>query len=255
MLTAANIAKIQSALDTLAAIPSARLATTSAATVPLLDLHIKCYYCASREYTDIGARKITRKVAPAHYYAVCEIDGLDVSATGATRAAALRNLFKALHNCALLNEPTLLVPLALREPTKAKAMARAERKAVREQEAARKMVTEQRWLDAQAMRAATIIVAAAHGSAVEAEETPVLLPCSTYSSGRYVAAAIVPAGAEAGTEGTFNALLGLRTEQKIVALANALQHAGVTIHRVDEDGAPIIRASTPDRGTATVLNL
>lgn len=127
MLKANDIAKIQSALDTLAAIPSARLATSGAATLPLIDLHIKCYYCAAREYTDIGARKITRKVAPAHYYAACEIDGLDVSATGATRAAALRNLFKALHNCAMLNEPTLIVPLALREPTKAKAQARAAR--------------------------------------------------------------------------------------------------------------------------------
>lgn len=244
MLTAANIAKIQSALDTLAAIPSARLATTSAATVPLLDLHIKCYYCAAREYTNIGARRVTLKVAPAHYYAVCEIDGLDVSATGATRAAALRNLFKALHNCALLNEPTLLVPLALREPTKAKAMARAERKAVREQ----------RWLDTQALGAATIIVAAAHDASLDVKSQPTRIVCNNLAP-RYIESAIIPADAAPGSESIFKALFGLRTEQKIVALANALQHAGVTIHRVEEDGAPIIRASTPDRGTATVLNL
>ena len=88
MLTAATIAKIQSALDTLAALTPRQLVASSAATVPLLDLHIACYYCAPREYTDIGARKITRKVNPAHYEAECDIDGLNVSATGATRGSS-----------------------------------------------------------------------------------------------------------------------------------------------------------------------
>ena len=254
MLTAATIATIQSALDTLATLSPRSLGCGIRPPAALATIGIKAYYCAAREYTDIGARKITRKVAPAYYYASCDIDGLDVSATGSNRLAALRNLFKALHNCALLNEPTLLVPLALREPTKAKAMARAERKAVREQEAARKMVTEQRWLDAQAMRAATIIVAAAHDSALDVKSQPTRIVCHNLAP-KFVEAPIIPEGAEAGTEGIFKALLGLRTEQKIVALANALQHAGVTIHRVEEDGAPIIRASTTDRGTATVLNL
>lgn len=129
MLKANDIAKIQTALDTLAAIPSAQLATSGAATVPLLDLCISVVYCAPREYSVIGARKITRKVSSGHYEAECEIDSLDVFATGATRAAALRNLFKALRNAAKINAPTLRVPLMLCEPTKAKAQARAERKA------------------------------------------------------------------------------------------------------------------------------
>lgn len=129
MLKANDIAKIQSALDTLAAIPSAQLATSGAATVPLLNLYISVGYCAPREYSVIGARKITRKVSSGHYEAECEIDSLDVFATGATRAAALRNLFKAIRNAAKINAPTLRVPLVLCEPTKAKAQARAERKA------------------------------------------------------------------------------------------------------------------------------
>lgn len=71
-----------------------------------------------------------------------------------------------------------------------------------------------------------------------------------------VHAPFVPEDAASGTEATFNALLGLRFEQKIVALANALHAAGVTIHRVDEDGYPIIRAVLPNAlGTCTVLNL
>ena len=223
MLKANDIAKIQSALDTLAAIPSARLATSGAATVPLLDLHIKCYYCAAREYTEIGARKITRKVNPACYEAVCDIDSLDVSATGATRAAALRNLFKALRNAAKINAPTLRVPLVLCEPTKAKAQERAERKA-------------------NADRAWEIALDCAVTS-VEAERAA-------------APTIIVPADAAPGSEGIFKALLGLRTEQKIVALVNALHAAGVTIHRLDEDGEPIIRAVLPNAlGTCTVLNL
>lgn len=265
MLTAATIAKIQSALDTLAAIPSARLATSGAATVPLLDLHIKCYYCAAREYTDIGARKITGKVVPAHYYAACEIDGLDVSATGATRAAALRNLFKALHNCALLNEPTLIVPLALREPTKAKAQARAERKANADRAwniALDRAVTA---VEAERAAAPTIIVAASHDAALDVKSEPTRIVCNNLAP-RFVEAPIVPADAAPGSEGIFKALLGLRTEEKIVALVNALHAAGVTLVRTTEDdpnlsddGYPIIRAIMPDYhpqfGTITVLNL
>lgn len=73
---------------------------------------------------------------------------------------------------------------------------------------------------------------------------------------RFVEAPIVPADAAPGSEGIFKALLGLRTEQKIVALVNALHAAGVTIHRLDEDGEPIIRAVLPNAlGTCTVLNL
>ena len=48
MLTDTAIATIKSALDRLAAIPSAQLASSSAATVPLLDLGIKVWYCAPR---------------------------------------------------------------------------------------------------------------------------------------------------------------------------------------------------------------
>ena len=260
MLKANDIAKIQSALDTLAAIPSAQLATSGAATVPLLDLYISVGYCAPREYTSIGARKITRKFSSGHYEAECAIDSLDVFATGATRAAALRNLFKALRNAAKINAPTLRVPLVLCEPTKAKAQARAERKALRDQEAARKMVTEQRWLDAQARKAEreaapTIIVAASHDAALDVKSEPTRIVCNNLAP-RFVAAPIVPADAAPGSEGIFKALLGLRTEQKIVALVNALHAAGVTIHRLDEDGEPIIRAVLPNAlGTCTVLNL
>ncbi len=65
--------------------------------------------------------------------------------------------------------------------------------------------------------------------------------------------------AEAGTEPIFKALLGLTTEQKIAALANALLAAQTTICRVEEDGHPIIRAILPNYhphfGTVTVLNI
>lgn len=258
MLTPAHIAKIQSALDTLAAIPSAQLATSGAATVPLLDLHIKCYYCAAREYTDIGARKITRKVAPAHYYAACEIDGLDVSATGATRAAALRNLFKALRNAATWNAPTLTVPLMLCEPTKAKAQARAERKANADRAwdiALDRAVTA---VEAERKADTTVIVAASHDAALDVKSQPLRIVCNNLAP-RFVEAPIVPADAAPGSEAIFKALLGLRTEEKIVALVNALHAAGVTLDRVEEDGCPIIRAAMPDNhphfGTLTVLNL
>jgi hypothetical protein len=67
------------------------------------------------------------------------------------------------------------------------------------------------------------------------------------------------AGAESGTEPIFRALLGLTTEQKIVALANALLAAQTTIYRTEEDGNPIIRAILPNYhphfGTVTVLNI
>lgn len=262
MLTAANIATIQSALDTLAAIPSARLATTSAATVPLLDLHIKCYYCAPREYTEIGARKITRKVSSSQYEAVCDIYSLDVSATGATRAAALRNLFKAIRNAASLNAPTLRVPLVLCEPTKAQAQARAERKAQRDAAWQADLDRAATAVEAEREAATTIIDAAP-----SPEKLTALLPCATNASGRYhdasapryIESVIMPPDAAPGSEGIFKALFGLRTEQKIVALVNALHAAGVTLHRVDEDGDPIVRAAMPhfhpDIATATVLNL
>lgn len=266
MLTDTAIAKIQSALDTLAAIPSAQLATTSAATVPLLDLGIKCYYCAPREYTEIGARKIRRKVAAAHYYAECDIKGLDVSATGATRAAALRNLFKALRNAATWNAPTLTVPLMLCEPTKAKAQARAERKANADRAWDIALDRAVRAVEAEREAAPTIIGPAPALRAVDSHDDSLQVKVGGYSrivcnnlAPKFVEAPIVPAGAEAGTEGIFKALLGLRTEDKIVALVNALHAAGVTLHRVDEDGDPIVRATMPDFhpdiATCTVLNL
>jgi hypothetical protein len=305
MLTADNLATIQSALDTLAAIPSARLATTSAATVPLLDLHIKCYYCAPREYTEIGARKITRKVCSSQYEAVCDIDSLDVSATGATRAAALRNLFKAIRNAASLNAPTLRVPLVLCEPTKAKAKARAEREAERaadpkpwkvvqndsienietvvsrhasERAAMRSVRAEisrqnlhnrkyARFLNYSIRAdAPTIIGPAPELRAVDSHDDSLQVQVGGYSlivcnnlASRFDEAPIIPADAEAGTEVIFKALLGLTTEQKIVALANALLAAQTTIYRAEEDGHLIIRAILPNYhphfGTCTVLNL
>lgn len=208
MLTAEQLATIQSALDNLVKYSPSALGSAIEFPAEFKTLGISTYF-----------------VKYKHYYATCNIEGLDVSANGASRITALRNLFKALHNCAVLNEPSLTVPFALREPTKARAEARAERKAQRD-------AAWQADLD----RAVT---------AVEAE--------------RAAPTIIVPPDAEAGTEGTFKALLGLRTEQKIVALANALRAAGVTLHRVEEDGCPIVRASMPDYhpqfGTLTVLNL
>lgn len=132
MLTAANIATIQSALDILATYPTSYIGCTLRAPVELKTLGISVSYYASREYNHIGARKVTRKVNPAHYEAECDIESLAVWASGKTRAAALRNLFKALRNAASVNAPTLRIPLVLCEPTKAKAQARAERKAQRE---------------------------------------------------------------------------------------------------------------------------
>lgn len=78
----------------------------------------------------------------------------------------------------------------------------------------------------------------------------------TWDGDATAAPTIIPADAAPGSEGIFKALLGLRTEEKIIALANALHAAGVTIHRLDEDGEPIIRAVLPNAlGTCTVLNL
>jgi len=65
--------------------------------------------------------------------------------------------------------------------------------------------------------------------------------------------------AESGTQPIFRALRGLTTEQKIVALANALLAAQTTICRAEEDGHQVIRAILPNchphLGTATVLNI
>ena len=54
-----------------------------------------------------------------------------------------------------------------------------------------------------------------------------------------------------------NALRGLSTEQKIVAMANALTEAGVTLHRDTDpgDGSPAIGATLPDGSTCTVLTI
>lgn len=131
MLTANTIAVLQAALDTLSLIGWKYIANPVHPPQAFACLGITVSYYASREYTEIGARKITRKVDRAHYEAECDIEGLAVWARGATRAAALRNLFKALRNAATVNAPTLRVPLVLCEPTKAKAQARAERKAAR----------------------------------------------------------------------------------------------------------------------------
>lgn len=266
MLNADHIAKIQTALDTLAAIPSAQLATSGAATVPLLALHISVWYCAPREYNHIGARKITRKVSSGHYEAECEIATLDVCATGATRAAALRNLFKAIRNAASLNAPTLRVPLVLCEPTKAKAQARAERKANADRAWEIGLDRAIRAVEAEREAATTVISPAPELRAVDSHDDGLHMRVGGYSrivcnnlAPRFVEAPIVPADAAPGSEGIFKALLGLRTEEKIVALVNALHAAGVTIHRAEEDGCPIIRASMPDYhpefGTLTVLNL
>jgi hypothetical protein len=53
------------------------------------------------------------------------------------------------------------------------------------------------------------------------------------------------------------ALRGLSTEQKIVAMANALIEAGVTLHRDTDpgDGSPAIGATMPDGSTCTVLTI
>lgn len=234
MLTAANIATIQSALDTLATL-SPR--TLGCGIRPPAEFKILAITISVRW----SLRRGNRWETPI-YTAKCDLDCLSTYAEGHTRLAALRNLFKALRNAATWNAPTLTVPLMLCEPTKARAQARAERKAK-----------------------ATIIGPAPEFRAVDSHDDGKQVQIGGYSrivctntlgsASRFVEAPIIPADAAPGSEGIFKALLGLRTEQKIVALANALQHAGVTICRVEEDGAPIIRASTPDRGTATVLNL
>ena len=296
MLTAANLATIQSALDTLAALSPRALGNTVCLPAEFKTLHIttSMYWSRRPKGWEIPV-----------YYAACDIDGLDVSATGATRLAALRNLFKALHNAAILNERTITVPLALREPTKAKAMARAERKA--ERAAAPKpwkvvqsdsienieTVVSHHSSERAAMRsvraeisrqnlhnrkyarflnysiradAPTIIGPAPELRAVDSHDDSLQVQVGGYSrivcnnlASRFVEAPIIPADAEAGTEGIFKALLGLTTEQKIVALANALLAAQTTIYRAEEDGHPIIRAILPNYhphfGTCTVLNL
>lgn len=254
-MTAANIATIQFALDTLATYPTSYIGCVLRAPVELKTLGISVSYCASRQYTDMGARKITDKVDPAHYEADCDIEGLAVWARGATRAVALRNLFKALRNAATVNAPTLRVPLVLCEPTKARAQARAERKANADRAWQIALDRAATAVEAERAAAPTIIVAASHDAALDVKSEPTRIVCNNLAS-KPVESIIVPADAEAGTEGTFKALFGLRTEQKIVALANALHAAGVTIHRLDEDGEPIIRAVLPNAlGTCTVLNL
>jgi hypothetical protein len=54
-----------------------------------------------------------------------------------------------------------------------------------------------------------------------------------------------------------DALRGLSTEQKIVAMANALIEAGITLHRDTDpgDGLPAIGATLPDGSTCTVLTI
>jgi hypothetical protein len=270
MLTPANLATIQSALDTLATITRDNRAWKTEPVAALLrSLAIKSYYCSSAR--------------PAYYHAACDIVGLDVTATGKTRLAALRGLFKALHNCTILNEQTITVPLALREPTKAQAQARAKRKAdlaeierVRARCAAVRAEREAKWhaeldraataVEAERAAAPNIIGPAPELRAVDSHDDSLQVQVGGYSrivcnnlAPRFVEAPIIPAAAEAGTEGIFKALLGLTTEQKIVALANALRAAQTTIYRVEEDGAPIIRAILPNYhphlGTCTVLNL
>lgn len=223
MLTAPQIAILQAALDTLALIGPKQVANPVHPPAALDTLAIRCEY----------------RTAPkgGHYEAICDLSDLHTWAMGKTRAAALRNLFKALRNAASWNAPTLRVPLILCEPTKAKAEARNEKALRRAREWYADFDRAAKAMEAE--RAAPTIIAAAKPKFVEAP--------------------IIPADAASGSEGIFKALLGLRTEDKIVALVNALHAAGVTIHRVEEDGAPIIRASMPDYhpeyGTLTVLNL
>ena len=260
-----------------------RTATVSGIGGALATIHANCQYIARRDYTEFGARVSSRKAAPAHYEATCDLGhGLDCSASGHTPMAAYTNLFKALRVAAQRNEPRIVVPLVLSHPTEAAKQARAEREAKANAEALRRA---REWyadldravtaIEAERAAAPTIIVAASHDAALDVkseptrivcnnaapspEELTVLIPRATKRSGRFVEAPIIPAGAEAGTELTFKALLGLSAEQKIVALVNALHAAGVTIHRADDDGAPIIRAAMPfhhpDLSTVTVLNL
>lgn len=266
MLTANTIAVLQAALDTLSTIGWKYIAHPVHPPQAFACLGITVSYYASREYTEIGARKITRKVDRAHYEAECDIEGLSVWARGATRAAALRNLFKALRNAATVNAPTLRVPLDLCEPTKARAQARAERKANADRAWQIALDRAATAVEAERAAAPTIISPAPELRAVDSHDDSLHMRVGGYSrivcnnlAPRFVEAPIVPADAAPGSEGIFKALLGLRTEDKIVALVNALYAAGVTIHRVEEDGCPIIRASMPDYhpqfGTITVLNL
>lgn len=132
MLTETYIATIQSALDALAARPSSRIVNPTNPPAEFDTLGIKCHYCQGQIRSVVNHRGFVTKVTPANFYASCDIDGLDVSATGKTRAAALRALFIAIRNAASLNAPTLRVPLALTSPTKAKAQAHAKARAERE---------------------------------------------------------------------------------------------------------------------------
>jgi hypothetical protein len=244
MLTAPQIAILQAALDTLALIGPKQVANPVHPPAALDALAIRCDYC-----------KPTHLAPKGRYRAACDLTYLRTSATGATRAAALRNLFKALRNAASWNAPTLRVPMILCEPTKAKAEERAARKANAQRAFAIALDRAAKAMEAE-RAAPTIIAAASHDQSLAVTTGSARIVCNNLAAPKFVEAPIIPAGAEPGTEGIFKALLGLRTEQKIVALVNSLHFAGVTIHRLDEDGAPIIRAVGCNAlGTCTVLNL
>jgi hypothetical protein len=267
MLTNDNLATIQSALDTLAAYAPRSLGNTVCPPAEFKTLHIT----TGVRYT----RKAGYRWETPIFTAKCDIDCLYCYAEGHTRLTAIRNLFKRIANSASWNARSLRVPLALSEPTKAAKQAkqeRAERKVQANAEALRRRARE--WyaeLDraataVEAERAATTIIGPApEFRAVDSHDDSKQVQIGGYS--RIVCTNSLGsaphteknAGAESGTEPIFRALLGLTTEQKIVALANALLAAQTTIYRVEEDGNPIIRAVLPNYhphlGTCTVLNL
>mgnify|MGYP001366379944 CR=1 FL=1 len=107
MLTAEHLARIQSALDTLALLKPAQIADPIRTT-----------------RQTVTHRGFVEKVVPAAFYAECRIATLDVWATGPTRIGAIRACLKALRNAAALNAPTLVVPVSLCEPRKAKRAAK-----------------------------------------------------------------------------------------------------------------------------------
>jgi hypothetical protein len=247
MLTAAHIATIQSALDNLATYSPRALGCPIRPPVEFKTLAITTSVRWTR-------RPGNRWETPV-YTAKCDLDCLYTYAEGHTRTTAVRNLFKRIAASAVWISRDLRVPLALSEPTKAKAQARAERRANADRAWQITLDRAVTAVEAEREAATTVIVAASHDAALDVKSEPTRIVCNNLAP-RFVEAPIVPADAAPGSEGIFKALLGLRTEQKIVALVNALHAAGVTIHRLDEDGEPIIRAVLPNAlGTCTVLNL
>jgi hypothetical protein len=248
-----------------------RLSTAPGCSGALATVHIRCERIAAQYVQTVSGRggrcAVGTKRTPAYYEATCDLgNGLDCWAQGSNPAAAFRNLFKALRAKVAVNDPRIIVPLVLSHPTEAAKQARAERKAQRDAAWQADLDRAVTAVEAEREAATTVIGPAPELRAVDSHDDSLHMRVGGYSrfvcnnlAPRFVEAPIVPADAAPGSEGIFKALLGLRTEQKIVALVNALHAAGVTIHRAEEDGCPIIRASMPDYhpefGTLTVLNL